>query len=193
MGIFTGIFLKSSLAGLALAAAVSLAHADAAQDCDQDKDADLAIRGCSEYIRTVRATPEQLAVAHVQRGLAYAKKNQFKEAFADYDESARLNPKQPRTFWSRALLHRYQKHYGEAQGDFDRAIALVEAAQAGSPSDANKKRLDWLQTSREEMRVKGQMETHWAEYLKQIQADNEHPNWSAPPHDLYLQSQKARD
>ena len=30
------------------------------------------------------------------------------------------------------------------------------------------------------------METHWADYLKQIQAENAFPNWPGPPLDLYM-------
>lgn len=183
---------KSFLACLLLVASVSLARSDAAQDCDQDKDADLTIRGCTEYIKAVRATPEQLAVAHVQRGQAYARKDQIKDAFADYNESARLNPKLARAYWMRALLHRYQKSHDEAVADFERAIAIVEPTQTGNPNDANTRRLTWLQGLRDSVKADGQMEAYWIDYLRQIQADNEHPNWSGPPLDLYLQSRKPR-
>jgi hypothetical protein len=35
-----------------------------------------------------------------------------------------------------------------------------------------------------------EMEEHWAKYLKDIQTQNAYPNWSGPPHDLYLRNRK---
>lgn len=37
------------------------------------------------------------------------------------------------------------------------------------------------------------LESEWAEYLKQIQAHNAYPNWSGPPYDLYLASNRSSD
>jgi tetratricopeptide (TPR) repeat protein len=173
------------LAILGIITSVSLAFGDAVQDCDQDKDADRAIRGCSEYISTAQITAQQRSIAYVKRALAYTKKAQIEAAIADYDESVRLDPKQARAYWLRALLYRFQRRYAKALGDVDQAIAVVNAAQASHPADANKRQLEQFQEYRDEITLDLQMESRWIEYLKQIQTDNEHPNWSAPPYDLY--------
>jgi hypothetical protein len=53
---------------------------------------------------------------------------------------------------------------------------------------------DWAQVNEFDLRPKltpeeKALNDHWANYLKDIQADNEYPNWSGPPYDLYASKQ----
>jgi len=49
---------------------------------------------------------------------------------------------------------------------------------------------DQLPPIREASEQRRALNDHWIKYLKEIQTDNAYPNWSSPPHDLYLRNQK---
>ena len=61
------------------------AFADAAEDCDQNKDQDRSIRGCTLIIEG-RAKGKN-ASAFNNRGVAYDDKGDYDRAIADYDQA----------------------------------------------------------------------------------------------------------
>jgi tetratricopeptide (TPR) repeat protein len=67
----------------------SLAWANAAFDCSQDKDVDLRIDGCTRYIKK----NPKIAGAYENRSLAYLDKGDLDRAIADATKAVRLNPK----------------------------------------------------------------------------------------------------
>jgi hypothetical protein len=72
---------RSTLLGLALVlGAASPVHAEATSDCNQSRDNDRAIRGCTQLIQ---ANPRDLS-AYFNRGLSYRAKGDNSKAVADF-------------------------------------------------------------------------------------------------------------
>src|SRR5580704_11266374 len=91
-----------------------------AQNVDQQlclaPDPDLSISRCTAMIQSGHETQQNLAVAFSDRGLAYARKDQYDRALEDLDQAIRLNPNYTAAFNNRGSAY-------SAKGDLDRAIA----------------------------------------------------------------------
>ncbi len=98
------------------------AFGGAAHDCDQDKDQDLAIRGCTLLIEG-RARGNKV-FAFNNRGTAYGSKGEYDRAIADYDQAIALNPKLVEPYNNRGNAYNAKGEYDRAIADFDQAIAL---------------------------------------------------------------------
>lgn len=61
-----------------------------------------AIDACAVIIRSGRQTRQDLAEAHLNRGIAYFFKDEIDRAIADYDKAIRLDPQNPLPFVRRA-------------------------------------------------------------------------------------------
>jgi tetratricopeptide (TPR) repeat protein len=72
-------------------ALVPRASANAVDDCNQMQNLELRIRGCTQIIDSVDASPDNVAVAYHQRGAAYQDKGDLERAFMDYTEALRRN------------------------------------------------------------------------------------------------------
>jgi len=88
------------------------------------------IAGCTALIDVPHETTRLLAVAHNNRGNAYAENGDFDHAIADYDVAIKLNPTYAKPFNNRGLA--YQK-----KGDYDRAIKEFDEAIKLSPNYGN--------------------------------------------------------
>src|SRR2546423_8587160 len=79
----------------ALLLGTSLAHAGAAEDCNQVRDPDRQLRGCTAYIRLGKGAPENLATAYLNRANVYAQRAKYDRAFADYSAALALDAGNP--------------------------------------------------------------------------------------------------
>jgi len=84
---------------------------------------------CSAIIESGSETPENLARAYGNRGVAYDNKGEYDRAGRDYDESVRLDP-------TSASGHRFRGNAYKLKRDYDRAIAEYNEAISLAPNDA---------------------------------------------------------
>ena len=110
----TGLILFGAVAAIVVPAV----WADATADCNQDRDLDRKIQGCTE---SIRRHPQQ-ALAYSRRGLAYASKGEHDRAIADYTKALELNPKLAAARYNRARAHFFRGDYDRAIADFTKAI-----------------------------------------------------------------------
>ena len=116
------------LAILFLIAGSQIAQADFTQEirrCDSDgTHPDIRIVACTRNIQSGRFTGSNLAVAFMNRGLAYKKKSQWDRAIADYSEAIRLNPDNAQVFNNRGNAYFFDGQWDRALEDYDNAIRL---------------------------------------------------------------------
>jgi len=108
----------------ALVFGASLAHAGPAEDCNQLRDRDLQLRGCTAYIQLDKGSPENLATAYLNRANIYAQRTKYELAFADYSAALSLDPNNFLILYNRGNAYFDQQQYERAIGDFSRAIEL---------------------------------------------------------------------
>jgi tetratricopeptide (TPR) repeat protein len=92
------------------------------------EDADSSIAGCTRVLEDKNESPSNLAVAYVNRGMAWVAGEDFDRAIADFSEAIRLDPK---------IAHYYYRR-GRAWHDkdeFDRAIVDCDEAIQFEPKD----------------------------------------------------------
>ena len=80
---------------LALVFALSAtgAWADRYSDCNQNKDRDRRIRGCTQIIeRGEKETRKSRGIAYINRGVVYARKGDKVQAIANYRMALEINP-----------------------------------------------------------------------------------------------------
>jgi tetratricopeptide (TPR) repeat protein len=91
-----------SLAGaLLVAVAASAAHAGPREDCNQTKNFDRTIEGCSVLIRR---NPRD-AQPYAQRGLAYYGKENYDSSITDYSEAIALKPGEATSYLGRCAAY----------------------------------------------------------------------------------------
>lgn len=117
--------------GLALALtgrALAVSEADRVV-CDEPlMNPDRSINACSGIIET--SDPGYvLAIAYLNRGLAYREKGDETRAIDDFDEAISLNPEYAEAYFNRGTVH-------NGKGDYDRAIADFGQAILLDPKDA---------------------------------------------------------
>ena len=88
-----------------------------------------AIKGCTEIIDNGRGRNAKFVEAYLSRGKAYAKRGNFAEAIADFEEAIRLNPANGELYRERGDSHRARREFATAEEDLTTAIHL-------DPSDA---------------------------------------------------------
>jgi tetratricopeptide (TPR) repeat protein len=108
----------------ALIFGAGLAHAGPADDCNQLRDGDLQLRGCTAYIRLGKGSPENLATAYLNRANVYAQRTKYNLAFADYGAALALDPGNPLIPYNRGNAYFDRREYQRAIRDFSRAIEL---------------------------------------------------------------------
>ncbi len=107
--------------GLALASCGG-AFADAASDCNQDKDRDLSIRSCTVIIEG-RARGDK-AAAYGWRGVNSYTNGDYDHAIADLGQVLRLKPQDGSSYYWRGLAYFQKGEYDRAIADEDQAIRL---------------------------------------------------------------------
>lgn len=108
-------------------AATSVAR-DSRADCFSD-DNERRIRGCSDMLGNSGNSPEEEAMAHAMRALAYSLKGQYAEALDDYDAAISLNPDFPIALNNRAWALFKSGRAADGLADVERALQL----SPGSP------------------------------------------------------------
>jgi tetratricopeptide (TPR) repeat protein len=108
----------------ALLIGVGLAHAGPAEDCNQVRDSDRQLRGCTAYIRLGKGSPENLATAYLNRANVYAQRTKYELAFSDYSAALALDPSNPLIPYNRGNAYFDRQQYERALGDFSRAVEL---------------------------------------------------------------------
>src|SRR5665647_810858 len=96
------------------------AWADAVADCDQARNWDLTISGCTTLIRE---DPRD-ALAYNNRGAGHNAKKNYDLAIADFTKTIELDPKHELAYSNRGLAYAYKEDYDRAIADLDKAIAL---------------------------------------------------------------------
>ncbi len=112
--------LKAILACLAIALGSAAALADGRQDCEQTYDHQLAVRGCTEFLRGNGAA----AWAYSNRCHAYERLGQFQLSLADGHRAVDLDPTQPLHFVNRAAAYIGLRDYSRALADIDSALRI---------------------------------------------------------------------
>ncbi len=112
---------------LALALCATGAWADDIADCNQIKNVDLRISGCSKLINSKRLNKKDTANAYGNRGTAYGKKGEFDRAIADFGRAIKLNPKDADAYNNRGLAY-------ENKGDREQVIVNYRKALEIDPS-----------------------------------------------------------
>jgi tetratricopeptide (TPR) repeat protein len=99
------------------------AFAGPKEDCDQDKDDDLIIRGCTQIIEG-RVRNYSRDTAYNNRCLALNNKGSYDLAIADCDEAIRINPRDVAAYNNRCLARNNKREYDQAIPDCEQAIRL---------------------------------------------------------------------
>jgi tetratricopeptide (TPR) repeat protein len=116
--------LLATIAVLGIIALALPAGASPIDDCNQVRNLDRQLRGCTAYIKSGIGTPENTAVAHLNRANVYARRGKLDLALADYAAALRLDPKNPLVPYNRGNAYFDAKQYERAIADFTQAIAL---------------------------------------------------------------------
>lgn len=101
------------------------AHAD---DCVSEVPA-IAIAACTRTINDARASPEEIAKAHHNRGLAYLDLGKIPTAIDDFSKAITLSPNFALPYYARGNAYYQLDQYEKALHDYDKYTALA-------PSDA---------------------------------------------------------
>jgi tetratricopeptide (TPR) repeat protein len=102
-----------------------IAAADDRALCDnQDTAPDVRIGACSARISRNEVTGKDLATTLRNRGFAYALRNDYDRAIADYDKSVGIDPTSAKTLDLRGNAYRGRHDEDHAIADYDQAIKL---------------------------------------------------------------------
>jgi tetratricopeptide (TPR) repeat protein len=96
----------------------------AIKDCDQDRDPDRRIAGCTLLIKSGTLSARQQSFAYNSRGNAWRDKDDNERAIPDYDEAIRLNPTYAHPYLGRGNANRELGEFDRALADYNEAIRL---------------------------------------------------------------------
>lgn len=164
---------------------------DDPQNCADSDDPQAKFDACDRLLAAGTGPAQARAAALVERGVAQAQLEAYGGALADYDEAIGLDPSSVRAYYLRGILNRYLDRFAPAQADFERVIALLQAAPPSGDPTQREAFIVELREYTTEMQLDGEMEAHWATYLAEIQQQGDYRNWSGPPRDLYNQRVSA--
>jgi tetratricopeptide (TPR) repeat protein len=102
----------------------SLAHAGPIEDCNQVRNLDRQLKGCTAYLKQGSGALQNLATAHLNRANIYAQRGSFTRAFHDYAAAISLDPRNPLAFYNRGNAYFYTRQYELAIADYARAIQI---------------------------------------------------------------------
>lgn len=100
------------------------AHADAFGDCNQNKDLERRINGCTTVLGQKKLTKKNRAIAHYFRGLAYHMSRKEDLAYKDYSAAIKHGTKNYSVYFNRALIFTRHAKSDLAIKDFTKAIEL---------------------------------------------------------------------
>lgn len=119
-----GQVMRTMTACAALLLGAGLAHAGPAEDCNQLRNPDLQLRGCTAYIKLGKGAPANLATAYLNRANVYAQRSKYARAFADYNAALALDADNPLIPYNRGNAYFDNRQYERAIADFSRAAQL---------------------------------------------------------------------
>jgi tetratricopeptide (TPR) repeat protein len=102
------------------------ASAGPADDCNQVRDINRQLRGCTAYIGKGSGSAENLATAHLNRANIYAQRGKRALALKDYAAAMALDPRNPLAPYNRGNLNFDAQRYDLAVADYTHAIELDE-------------------------------------------------------------------
>ena len=124
----TRIFAMRLIAAIAvvglIAAIAQPASADMADDCEQSRDQDLSIGGCTAVIRSGEFSGRNLAIAYSNRGSAYYNLGENRRAIEDFDQALRIDPGFAIAYSNRGLAYNNLGEHRRAIEDYDQAIRI---------------------------------------------------------------------
>jgi tetratricopeptide (TPR) repeat protein len=103
---------------------VGTARAGPIEDCNQVRDWRRQVHGCSIYIRQDKGSPGNLATAYLNRANIYARRRDYRRAFADYAAGIARDPGNVLLFYNRGNAYFDTRRFARAIADYGRAIAL---------------------------------------------------------------------
>jgi tetratricopeptide (TPR) repeat protein len=110
------VFVLANCLTLALSSVVFAATDQDYADCQQTRDLDRSIAGCTRILDDQSESAADRTVMYVRRGYDYLSKNDFDNAIADDSAALKLDPRNVFAVSNRAIAY-------ARQGDRDRAIA----------------------------------------------------------------------
>jgi tetratricopeptide (TPR) repeat protein len=116
----------------ALAAMTGFASSAAAQQSQawtwciniEEASLDLQISSCTTVIQSSEGPTKDLAIALVNRGVAYCAKAQHDRAIEDFDQAIKLHPNLAEAFYNRGRAYANKNQPDRAIQDYDQAIKL---------------------------------------------------------------------
>ena len=94
------------------------------EDCEQDREWDLKIGGCTAVISSGQRSGKGLAVAYYNRGIAYRHLGEYRRAIEDYDQTLRLDPNFALAYNNRGNAYVDLGEYRRAIEDYDQTLRL---------------------------------------------------------------------
>ena len=116
--------LLSTALFLLVVAGTPVVYAGTVEDCNQVRDPDRQLRGCTAYIRSRPEQPANLATAYLNRANIYARRAQYEKAFADYRRALELDSGNPLIAYNLGNAHLDAGQPALAAEAFTRAINL---------------------------------------------------------------------
>ena len=92
------------------------------EDCEQNRDLDRVISGCTALIRSGQYSGKDLVWAYGNRGNAYADLGEHRRAIEDFDQALRLDPGYAHAYANRANA---RCHLGQVEASLDDRIEAL--------------------------------------------------------------------
>src|SRR5688572_11905857 len=96
------------------------AYAGAIQECEQERDLDRRIDGCTEHLRKF---PRD-ATAYFRRGAAYLSQGDLDRAIADTTRVVQIDSWYAAAYFTRAMAYERKEQYERAEADYSEAIKI---------------------------------------------------------------------
>lgn len=114
----------ASLIALQLLVGITVACAGPVEDCNQVREPDRQLRGCTAYIRSRPDQPANVATALFNRANIYARQGRYEMAFVDYRRALELDPTNPLIPYNLGNAYLDSGKPGRAEEAFTRALTL---------------------------------------------------------------------
>ena len=109
---------------LFLSALAAPVRAGMKENCEQERDWNLRIGGCTAVIRAGQWQGKELAWAYYNRGNAYRNLGEPRRAIADYDQALRLDPEHANAYGNRGNAYLALGEYRRAIQDYDQVLRI---------------------------------------------------------------------